>query len=65
MSLNPPSNPDKIPKRYKGEDFVLFKQGVNFEIDLGKDQKGKKLQLKGSDKIMLSTKRLVLINNKN
>ena len=59
MALNPPQGPDGDPYRVANEHFILHRKGTQFEINI--EGMGK---LKGNGKMILTTLRLVLINNK-
>lgn len=57
MALNPPTDGNRDPFRVPGEHFVLWRCGVEFHLNI--DGMGK---LKGKGKLIITTLRLVLIN---
>ena len=59
MALNPPVTSQGDPFRVPGEHFVLWREGVEFHVDI--QGMGK---LKGKGKLILTTVRLVLVNTK-
>ena len=58
MALNPPLNTSYMPLRVYKENFIMELTGLEFEIKI--ENLGK---LKGKNKCLLTSSRLVLINN--
>ena len=59
MALNPPLGPDGDPYRVAQEHFILHRKGTEFHIEI--EGMG---TLKGKGKLVLTTLRLVLLNDK-
>ena len=59
MAINPPLGADGFPLKLPGEQFILERPGIDFQLKLEKSGK-----FKGSGNLVLTTKRLVLINSK-
>ena len=59
MALNPPLTPAGDPCRVEGEYFILSRKGMEFSLNI--DGMGKK---KGKGHMVLTTARMVLINDK-
>ena len=58
MAINPPVSSANEPLRVFGEHFILQRSGVDFEVIV--DKMGR---LAGGGKALLTSNRLVLINN--
>lgn len=59
MALNPPQAPNGDPLRIDGEHFILHRKGIEFRCEI--PGMGK---LNGKGKLILTTLRLVLVNDK-
>ena len=57
--LNPPQASDGEPLRVDGEHFVLKRKGIEFHVNVKGIGK-----LKGKGRVILTTCRLILINDK-
>ena len=57
MALNPPQAANGDPHRVAGEHFVLWRKGIEFQLNI--EGMGK---LSGKGKLILTSCRLVLIN---
>ena len=60
MALNPPLSPNGDPYRIEGEYFVMKRKGIEFEF---KVENGNKYTGKGN--MILTTSRIICVNNKN
>ncbi len=58
MALNPPCNAQGQPYRVHGEHYILYRHGIEFEVKI--ETMGK---LKGKGSCILTTNRLVLLND--
>lgn len=59
MALNPPLSASGDPLRVTGEHFIIQRNGVEFEVKI--PSMGK---LKGKGTMILTTNRVILLNNK-